>query len=110
MKENLENWVIVLDCTRSMSKEDFQTKRFQTVLNGLKIFIEEKNKTLQKIRVSLLVYSKKVSVVSELTDDIPFIINFLSMKKFKKLCFPTGSTDILDNALYFSCKDLPKNR
>ena len=80
MKENLENWVIVLDCTKSMNKEDFQTKEFQIELNGLKIFIEEKNKTLQKIKISLLVYSKKVYVVSELTDDIPFIINFLSMK------------------------------
>ena len=99
MKENLENWVIVLDCTKSMNKEDFQTKDFLIELNGLKIFIEEKNKTLQKIKISLLVYSKKVYVVSELTDDIPFIINFLSMKKFKKLCVPTGSTDILDKAL-----------
>ena len=99
MKKNLENWVIVLDCTKSMSKEDFQTKRFQTALNGLKIFIEEKNITLQKIWVSLILYNKKVSVVSELTDDIPFIINFLSKKKFKKLCIPTGSTDVLDSAL-----------
>ncbi len=99
MKENLENWVIVLDCTKSMNKEDFQTKEFQIELNGLKIFIEEKNKTLQKIKISLLVYSKKVFVVSELTDDIPFIINFLSKKKFKKNCTPTGPTDILDNAL-----------
>ena len=99
MKKNLENWVIVLDCTRFMSKEDFQTKKFQTTLNGLKIFIEEKNKILHKIRVSLLIYSKKVSVISELTDDIPFIINLLSKKKFKKLCIPKGSTDILDHAL-----------
>ena len=99
MKENLENWVIVLDCTKSMSKEDFQTKRFQIALNGLKIFIEEKNKTLQKIRISLIVYSKKVSVVSELTDDIPSIITILSRNKFKKLCIQTGSADNLDNAL-----------
>ncbi len=99
MKENLENWVIVLDCTKSMSKEDFQTKRFQIALNGLKIFIEEKNKTLQKIRISLIVYSKKVSVVSELTDDIPSIISILSRKKFKKLCIQTSSPDNLNNAL-----------
>lgn len=99
MEENLENWVILLDSTKSMNKEDFQPNRFQTALSGLKLFIEEKNKTLQNVRVSLITYNKKVSIVSELTEDIPSIIELISTKKFKKLNLQTSSSEILDIAL-----------
>ena len=99
MEENLENWVILLDSTKSMNNEDFQPNRFQTALSGLKLFIEEKNKTLQNVRVSLITYNKRVSVVSELTEDIPSIIELISTKKFKKLNLLSSSSDMLDNAL-----------
>jgi len=99
MEENLENWVILLDSTKSMNNEDFQPNRFQTALSGLKIFIEGKHKNLQKVRVSLITYNKRVSVVSELTEDIPSIIELISTKKFKKLNLSSSSSDMLDNAL-----------
>jgi len=99
MEENLENWVILLDSTKSMNNEDFQPNKFQTALSGLKIFIEGKNKTLKNVRVSLITYNKRVSVVSELTKDIPSIIELISTKKFKKLNLMTGSSEILDIAL-----------
>ena len=99
MEENLENWVILLDCTKSMNKEDFQPNRFQTALSGLKLFIEEKNKTLHKVRISLITFNERVSIVSELTDDIPSIIELISKKKFKKINLSSGSLEVLDNAL-----------
>ena len=83
MEENLENWVILLDSTKSMNNEDFQPNRFQTALSGLKIFIKEKSKTLKNVRVSLITYNKRTSVVSELTEDIPSIIELLSSKNSK---------------------------
>ena len=99
MEENLENWVILLDSTKSMNNEDFQPNRFQTALSGLKLFIEGKHKTLQNVRVSLITYNKRVSVVSELTKDIPLIIELISSKKFKKSNLLSSSSDMLDNAL-----------
>jgi len=99
VEENLENWVILLDSTKSMNNEDFQPNRFQTALNGLKLFIEEKYKTLLNVRVSLITYNKRVSVVSELTKDIPSIIELISTKKFKKLNHLSSTSDMLDNAL-----------
>jgi len=99
MEENLENWVILLDSTKSMNNEDFQPNRFQTALCGLKLFIEKKHAISQNVRVSLITYNKRVSVVSELTKDIPSIIELISSKKFKKQSLSSSSSDMLDNAL-----------
>jgi len=99
MEENLENWVILLDSTKSMNIEDFHPNRFQTALSGIKIFIEGKYKNLQKVRVSLITYNKRVTIVSELTEDIPSIIELISTKKLKKLNILSSSSDMLDNAL-----------
>ncbi len=102
MEEKLENWVILLDCTKSMSNEDFQPNRFQTALSGLKLFFENKYKAFQKIRASIIIFSTKVSIISEFTDDIPSLISLIrliSKKKFKKQYIPEGSSFIMDNAL-----------
>nr|QEE16702.1 von Willebrand factor type A domain protein [Candidatus Prometheoarchaeum syntrophicum] len=99
MEENLENWIILLDCTKSMNREDFPPNRFQTALSGIKIFIEEKSKALKKVRISIITFNKKISVVSELTDDVDSTIELISNKKFKKMNLSSGSINMLDNAL-----------
>ena len=94
-----QNWIILLNGSKSMDNKIFQSNKFKLAIMGIKTFIEEKYRILPGVKISFIIFNEKISVISELTDDIPSILKYISSRKFKTKYYPDGTSEKLDKAL-----------
>ena len=99
MDEIVENFVILLDNTKSTAIKDFKPSRFQFALKGVKEFIETKNQIDPGAFISLFIFGKETTVLSGLTKDTSAILSNITSKKFIKQHPPQGNASELTFAL-----------
>lgn len=91
MDETVENFVILLDNTKSTAIKDFKPSRFHVALKGVKQFIETKNQVDQAAFLSLFIFGKETTVLSGLTKDSSSLLTQIASKKFVKNHPPQGN-------------------
>ncbi|UYP43784.1 hypothetical protein NEF87_000069 [Candidatus Lokiarchaeum ossiferum] len=103
MDENVENFVILLDNTKSTAIKDFRPNRFHVALKGVKEFIETKNQVDHASFISLFIFGKETTVLSGLTKDTSSLLSQIASKKFVNNHPPQGSiaelTFSIENAI-----------
>jgi hypothetical protein len=96
MVGELTNFILILDGTESMLCNEFRRNRFWVALQGIKIFLREKEIYSPNAFYSLLIAGKQTLVLSSLSKTTKKITDQLQAHKFKKnFCLEGSNSDII---------------
>ncbi len=106
MDQVVENWIILLDNTKSMGKTDFSPNRFNNAIKAIKLFIEKKTQFDPDAFMSLFIFSTNTVVLSGLSQNSKDLLKQVSSKEFLKNHPPNGKSEEMFYAVKIAIETL----